>query len=98
LSIVEVPCAGSLSAEMLLAPFARGEEGVLVMTCHADNCHSREGRGFAARRTEQAAGFLRQCGAGAERVKLVALAANMGREFAESVAEFRRTLLTLRGT
>lgn len=93
---VEVPCAGSLSTEILLAPFRHGAEGVLVMTCHPDNCRSREGRGCAVRRTEQLARFMEQSGAGAERIRTVALAANMGREFADTVADFRRSLLSLR--
>jgi coenzyme F420-reducing hydrogenase delta subunit/Pyruvate/2-oxoacid:ferredoxin oxidoreductase delta subunit len=96
LTVVEVPCAGGISPQMLLGPFGRGAEGVLVMTCHADNCHSREGRGFAHRRTELAAAFLALSGIGADRIKVVSLAANMASEFAQTVADFRRNLLTLR--
>lgn len=96
LTVIEVPCAGSLSPQMLLAPFSRGAEGVLVMTCHEDNCHSREGRGFAHRRSEQTAAFLGLSGIGGGRIKVVALAANMASEFTEIVADFRRTLLALR--
>ncbi len=96
LTVVEVPCAGSLSPQMLLEPFGRGAEGVLVMTCHEDNCHSREGRGFAHRRSEQTAAFLGLSGIGADRIKITSLAANMPSEFTETLADFRRTLLALR--
>jgi coenzyme F420-reducing hydrogenase delta subunit len=96
LTVIEVPCAGSLSPQMLLAPFGRGAEGVLVMTCHEDNCHSHAGRGFAQRRSEQTAAFLGLSGIGGGRIKVVALAANMASEFTEMVADFRRTLLALR--
>ncbi len=96
LSVVAVPCAGSLSPEMLLTPFRRGAEGVLVLTCHADNCHSREGRGLAAQRAEQTAAFLGRIGMEAGRIRIASLAANMGGEFTETVAAFRRTLITLR--
>jgi quinone-modifying oxidoreductase, subunit QmoB len=96
LTLIEVPCAGSLSPQMLLAPFGRGAEGVLVMTCHADNCHSREGRGFAQRRSDQAAAFLSLIGAGGDRIRVTSLAANMAAEFTETLADFRRTLLALR--
>ena len=96
LSVVAVPCAGSLSPEMLLAPFRRGAEGVLVMTCHPDNCHSREGRGVAERRVEQTADFLSRIGMGAGRIRLTSLAANMAGEFTQTVAAFRRTLISLR--
>lgn len=96
LTLIEVPCAGSFSPQMLLAPFGRGAEGVLVMTCHADNCHSREGRGFAQRRSDQAAAFLSLSGAGGDRIRVTSLAANMSAEFTETLADFRRTLLALR--
>ena len=96
LTLVEVPCAGSISPQMLLAPFGRGAEGVLVMTCHDENCHSREGRRFAHRRAEQTADFLRLSGLGGDRIKIVSLAANMASEFTQAVADFRGTLLTLR--
>lgn len=96
LTMVEVPCAGIISPQMLLAPFGRGAEGVLVMTCHADNCHSREGSGFAHRRVEQTAAFLGASGASGDRIRICSLAANMATEFAETVADFRRTLLALR--
>ncbi|MFO7707699.1 MAG: hydrogenase iron-sulfur subunit [Desulfobacterales bacterium] len=96
LTVVEVPCAGGISPQMLLGPFGRGAEGVLVMTCHADNCHSREGRGFAHRRSEQTAAFLGLSGIGGHRIKVVTLAANMASEFTEIVADFRRTLLASR--
>ncbi|MDP3283575.1 MAG: hydrogenase iron-sulfur subunit, partial [Desulfobacterales bacterium] len=40
LKVVEVPCSGFVSMEYILSAFQNNAEGVLVLTCHAGNCHS----------------------------------------------------------
>ncbi|MCU0564745.1 MAG: hydrogenase iron-sulfur subunit [Desulfobacterales bacterium] len=47
-TLVEVPCAGSLGPEFLLAAFARGADGVMVLACHDELCHGRTGNRLAA--------------------------------------------------
>jgi quinone-modifying oxidoreductase, subunit QmoB len=96
LNLVEVPCAGSLSAEVILSAFGRGADGVLVLTCHEDNCHSRHGNRLAWRRVEQAGAFLDRAGIGSGRLALKTLAANMPAELAVIVTEFSQTLTGLR--
>jgi coenzyme F420-reducing hydrogenase delta subunit/NAD-dependent dihydropyrimidine dehydrogenase PreA subunit len=92
INIIEVPCAGSLPSELMLSAFGTGADGVLVLTCHEDNCHSRQGNRFARMRAEQAAGFLKSCGAAEQRLVFKTLAANMGKEFVDIVSEFSRAL------
>lgn len=92
LNLVEVPCAGSLAAEVILSAFGHGADGVLVLTCHEDNCHARHGNRLAQRRVDQAAAFLAQAGIGSGRLALKTLAANMPTELAAIVAEFSQTL------
>jgi coenzyme F420-reducing hydrogenase delta subunit/NAD-dependent dihydropyrimidine dehydrogenase PreA subunit len=92
LTIVEVACAGSLAAEDLLATFTQGADGVLVLTCHEDNCHSREGNRFARSRAERAAEFITHCGGDGRRLRFETLAANMPAEFSRIVSDFSRSL------
>jgi len=96
LNLVEVPCAGSLPPEVILSAFGQGADGVMVLTCHEDNCHSRHGNRLARRRVEQAGAFLDQAGIGSDRLVFKTLAANMPAELSAAVAEFRQTLAGLR--
>lgn len=92
LNLVEVPCAGSLAPEIVLSAFRQGADGVLVLACHPDNCHSRHGNQLARRRMDLAASFLAGCGAGTGRLVFRTLASNMPAEAASLVAEFHATL------
>jgi coenzyme F420-reducing hydrogenase delta subunit/NAD-dependent dihydropyrimidine dehydrogenase PreA subunit len=92
LNLVEVPCAGSLSPEVILSAFGLGADGVLVLTCHEDNCHSRHGNSLASRRVDQARAFLDQAGIGSSRLVLQTLAANMPAELAAVATAFSQTL------
>jgi coenzyme F420-reducing hydrogenase delta subunit/Pyruvate/2-oxoacid:ferredoxin oxidoreductase delta subunit len=96
-NIIEVPCAGSLRPEFILSAFSLGADGVLVLTCHADNCHSRQGNRLAAVRTDQASAFLEHCGAGETRLVFKTLAANMETELDTLLSEFSATLRAQRG-
>jgi coenzyme F420-reducing hydrogenase delta subunit/NAD-dependent dihydropyrimidine dehydrogenase PreA subunit len=95
LNLVEVPCAGSLSPEVILSAFGLGADGVLVLTCHEDNCHSRHGNSLARRRVDQAGAFLDRAGIGSSRLVLKTLAANMPAELGAGVEEFSQTLAGL---
>jgi coenzyme F420-reducing hydrogenase delta subunit/Pyruvate/2-oxoacid:ferredoxin oxidoreductase delta subunit len=92
LHLVEVPCAGSLAAEVILSAFGQGADGVLVLTCHGDNCHSRHGNRLAQLRVDEARAFLDRAGIGSRRLVLKTLAANMPAELAATVMEFSQTL------
>jgi coenzyme F420-reducing hydrogenase delta subunit len=91
-NVIEVPCAGSVTPEFILSAFSLGADGVLVLTCHEDNCHSRQGNRFARTRADQASAFLAQCGAGATRLVFKTLAANMETELDAILSEFSATL------
>jgi quinone-modifying oxidoreductase subunit QmoB len=91
-NVIEVPCAGSLTPEFILSAFSMGADGVLVLACHENNCHSRQGNRFARTRADQASAFLTQCGADATRLVFKTLAANMETELDTIVSEFSATL------
>ncbi|MGW8321172.1 MAG: hydrogenase iron-sulfur subunit [Thermodesulfobacteriota bacterium] len=61
-SFIEVPCACSLSEEMLLAAFLMGAEKVLVVGCHPDNCVSQRGSAVGEKRTQRVARYLAATG------------------------------------
>ena len=92
LSIVEVPCSGSISAEYLLAAFQHQADGVLVFTCHEGNCHSERGNILAARRTAHLKNMLKQIGIDPNRLLLKTLASNMAAEFAETARKFEKQM------
>ena len=95
LNVIEVPCAGSVSVEHLLAAFSRGADGVLVLTCHADNCHSEKGNLYARQRVSEVGGLMTHIGLEPERLACNTLASNMGAEFAEVVSVFEKRLCGL---
>lgn len=93
LNIIEVPCAGSIATELILSALGSGSDGVLILTCHDENCHSRQGSRLARSRTAQLAEFLTHHGDGRPgRVMFKTLAANMATELAAVVTEFSAAL------
>ena len=95
LQIVEVPCAGSISLDHIYSAFSRGADGVLVLTCHAGNCHSNYGNTYAHQRVDQVAELLPKLGLESGRLAYKTLASNMGTEFAEMVTAFEKAILEL---
>ena len=85
---VEIPCGGTISSRHLLAAFDAGADGVLVCTCHTDNCKSEVGNRHARRQGAAAAKVLQMAGIEQERLMVASVAANMGREFCSLVDSF----------
>lgn len=96
LNLIEVPCAGSIAPEVILSAFRQGADGVLILACHPDNCHSRHGNQLAHQRSDQALEFLKRCGAGEGRLVYKTLASNMPAEAAAIVTEFSAALAGLK--
>jgi coenzyme F420-reducing hydrogenase delta subunit/Pyruvate/2-oxoacid:ferredoxin oxidoreductase delta subunit len=92
LTTIVVPCAGGISIQHLLAAFRGGADGVMVITCHAGNCHSENGNTHAYRRVELLAVKLWQVGVSPTRLEIHTLAANMAREFADITVQFEEKL------
>lgn len=93
--VIQVPCAGSLSADDLLTAFQNGADGVLLLTCHIDNCHSSHGNRFARERANIIQTRFEQIGFESERIRIQTLAANMGTAFAEILNDFEKMLVDL---
>ena len=92
LRVIEVPCAGAISTGDLLRAYQNNADGVLVLTCHIDNCHAERGNLHAHRRVDEVSGLLVQIGLEKERLLKTTLASNMGNEFSEVVNDFNDKL------
>jgi coenzyme F420-reducing hydrogenase delta subunit/Pyruvate/2-oxoacid:ferredoxin oxidoreductase delta subunit len=88
LKVVTVPCAGAVSIQQILSAFAGGAAGVLVLTCHIDNCHSETGNRHARQRVDHLVGRLDRMGFGGDRLEMTTLAANMPAEYADTTRRF----------
>lgn len=95
MKVVEVPCSGYVSMEYILSAFRNNAEGVLVLTCHAGNCHSEDGNIFARNRVEQLKEAFSHMNFEKERLEIKTLASNMGYEFAQIINNFENTLKAL---
>jgi coenzyme F420-reducing hydrogenase delta subunit len=78
---IEVPCGGTISSRHLLAAFDAGADGVMLCTCHTDNCQSEIGNQVARRRADSARNLLKGAGVESDRLEIASVAANMGNEF-----------------
>jgi quinone-modifying oxidoreductase subunit QmoB len=92
LKIIQVPCAGMISTGDILNAFQNRADGVLVLTCHIDNCHAQEGNQHAQRRVESVLDILARIGMEKERLLKSTLASNMSAEFSAIVNGFAKTL------
>ena len=76
-SVIEVPCACSVSEEMLLEAFLKGAERVVIVGCHPDNCVSQRGSSVGERRAQRVARYLAAGGRDSGNcVRFVAVAPN----------------------
>jgi F420-non-reducing hydrogenase iron-sulfur subunit len=81
---IRVVCTGRVSPELILRTFKAGADGVLVVGCHAGECHRVDGNLKALRRLILLRRALAQVGVEQERVQLVLAAASEGAVLAEA--------------
>ena len=70
-------------------------DGVLIVTCHEENCNSERGNIYAKRRVASIADMLSQIGFEKDRLMLASLASNMGKAFSELTQDFEKRIKTL---
>ena len=92
---IEVPCGGTVASHDLLAAFDAGADGVMLCTCHTDNCQSEIGNRLAGKRAEAVRNLLQEAGVESDRLKVASLAANMGNEFTFMINVFVDQINTL---
>lgn len=96
LGIVEMPCAGAVSVYHIFEAFKSGADGVMILTCHQDNCHSEKGNVYANQRTKNLAGLMESVGLENHRLYIDSLASNMASEFSEMTCSFEEKILKLK--
>jgi coenzyme F420-reducing hydrogenase delta subunit/Pyruvate/2-oxoacid:ferredoxin oxidoreductase delta subunit len=92
---IEGMCAGSFSARHLLYAFEAGMDGVMVLTCHENNCHSGSGRYRSELNVATAHKLLEPAGIESERLVFHSLAANMPAQLATVIGDFTQRIRSL---
>ncbi|UCB48044.1 MAG: hydrogenase iron-sulfur subunit, partial [Deltaproteobacteria bacterium] len=83
LQLVRVPCAGRVDLQYLLKAFESGADGVMIIGCHDESCHSVRGNRVAKKRIEIMGEALRDEGLEKERLFFETCAPGMGWEFSK---------------
>ncbi|MDM8517367.1 hydrogenase iron-sulfur subunit [Desulfobacterales bacterium HSG16] len=101
IEIIEAPCGGGVSDEMIFSAFNRDADGVIVLTCHEGNCNSSRGPELLKNRTGRIKDILSTIGGpsvdNGYRVAHASLSSNMGFEFSRILNEFEEKLKNIGG-
>lgn len=92
---VEVPCGGTLDTRHVLAAFEAGAGGVMICTCHGDNCQSQIGNRIAGKRADAVRDLLSAAGVESQRLHVASVAANMGNELTGMIRAFADRIMQL---
>lgn len=91
-SIVRVMCSGRVDPQFVLATFAQGADGVLILACHPGDCHYKEGNYRAANRQFLLQRLLEQFRISRERCRFDFVSAGEGDKFVRIIEEMVDTL------
>lgn len=86
--ILRIMCTGRLSEALLLHPFTKGVNGVLVCGCHIGNCHYVGGNKRAMEVVEKTKRILSILGIEEERLQFHEISASEGALFAKTISSF----------
>ncbi len=90
--LVDVPCAGLVSDQIVLDTLEQGARGVLVLGCHHDNCRSLWGSNLSRKRVDKVRNALGAVGVESKRVGFHTVAANEPHRLAHLLAEASRNM------
>ncbi len=90
--IVRVMCSGRVDPQFVLAAFAQGADGVLILGCHPGDCHYKEGNYRAASRQFPLLRLLEQFGIPRERCRFDSVSAGEGDAYVRIIEEMVATL------
>lgn len=85
--IVRVMCGGRVSPSMVLKAFELGADGVLVATCHFEDCHYLFGARRAAENFAKLENIVKILGIEPERMRLEWISAAEAPKFARVIKE-----------
>ena len=95
LRVIRMMCSGRVDPTFVLKAFIEGADGVLICGCHPGDCHYHEGNYKCLRRFKLLEKYLDQMGIDTARIRLEWISASEGKEFAELVNEFSKTITSL---
>ena len=93
--IVRVMCSGRVDPQFVLAAFAQGADGVLILACHPGDCHYKEGNLRAVNRQVLLQRLLEQFGILPERCRFDFVSAGEGDKYVRIIEEMVCTLKAL---
>ena len=85
--IIRVMCSGRIDAQFVLQAYRDGADGVLILACHAGDCHYQEGNYRATQRHRMLVQLLAQFGIEEARCRFDYVSAGEGEKFVRVVSE-----------
>jgi len=85
--IVRVMCSGRVDPQFVLEAYRYGADGVLILACHAGDCHYKEGNYRATERYRALKRLLAQFGIEDGRCRFDYVSAGEGEKFVRVVSE-----------
>jgi len=86
--IIRVMCSARVDPTIVLEPFIRGLDGVMVLGCHLGDCHYMTGNYYTEKRMKTTKNVLKNVGLSPERLLLDWVSASEGERFATLVKDF----------
>jgi F420-non-reducing hydrogenase iron-sulfur subunit len=91
-AFIRVMCTGMINPQTVLAAFANGADGVLILGCHPGDCHYKEGNYHAIRRVAMLEELLDRWGIDRARLMLDWASASEADRFAQLVNAFHKRI------
>ncbi len=93
--VIRVLCSGRIEPTFVLESFRQGVDGVLICGCHPGDCHYHEGNYKCLRRYELLQKYIQQLGIDEKRLSLEWISASEGKQFAELINDFTKSIQAL---
>lgn len=93
--VIRIMCSGRVEPEFVLQAFRLGADGVLILACHAGDCHYKEGNYRAIQRHRLLLQMLEQFGIDQQRCRLDFVAASEGEKYVRVLTETVEAIRTL---
>jgi len=85
---IRVMCTGMVHPDLVMAAFAQGADGVIIMGCHPGACHYLEGNTKALVRAQVLSIILQDIGVDPQRFALNWISSAEGSVFAQLITDF----------
>lgn len=93
--IIRVMCSGRIDPQFVMDAYRQGADGVLILACHAGDCHYKEGNYRATQRHRMLLPLLEQFGIEPERCRFDYVSAGEGEKFVRVIGDMVETVRAL---